>query len=163
MVKLASCFVNNLAMCLGVHLVGLYEGKGTGINFSNWNRGANEEDTFAFTDTIYMMFLNNFIQMLLAYYMDQVKPGDHGIAKPWNFLFWHKTMLTSDSGVGVEGDCVEEGETYFEDESAYSTKNIGIKITNIFKIFKQLGSVKHAVKNLTLNIYEGHITVLLGE
>jgi ABC-type lipoprotein export system ATPase subunit len=51
---------------------------------------------------------------------------------------------------------------FIEDESIYSTRNIGIKINNIVKIFKQLGTIKKAVQNLTLNIYEGQISVLLG-
>ena len=51
---------------------------------------------------------------------------------------------------------------FIEDESIYSSKAIGIKINNITKTFKQLGTVKKAVNNLSLNIYEGQITVLLG-
>lgn len=34
----------------------------------------------------------------------------------------------------------------------------GIKILNLRKVFKN----KTAVRNVTLNMYEGHITVLLG-
>ena len=150
-------------MCLGVHLVGLYEGKGVGVNFDNWNKGVNEEDMFAFSDTIWIMFFNNFIQMFVAYYLDQVMPGDHGIAKPWKFLFYRHKTMSPPARDDLTYECDEEGEKYFEDESAYSLKHVGIKITNIFKIFKQLGSVKHAVRNLTLNIYEGQITVLLGK
>ena len=55
-----------------------------------------------------------------------------------------------------------EDKYFFEDESAYASKNIGIKIENITKIFKQLGKIKKAVNNLSLNIYEGQISVLLG-
>ena len=51
---------------------------------------------------------------------------------------------------------------YFEDESIYSTRRIGIRILNLFKVFRQLGQKSTAVKNLSLNIYEGQITVLLG-
>ena len=58
-------------------------------------------------------------------------------------------------------DAVED-KYFFEDESAYASKNIGIKIENITKIFKQLGKIKKAVNNLSLNIYEGQISVLLG-
>ncbi len=55
-----------------------------------------------------------------------------------------------------------EAKALIENESIYSSKKIGIKITNLFKVFKQLGQKKRAVDNLSLNIYEGQITVLLG-
>jgi ABC-type uncharacterized transport system ATPase subunit len=57
---------------------------------------------------------------------------------------------------------IETLPVYIEDESTYRFKNIGIKIKNIVKTFTQFGALKTAVKNLSLNIYEGQITVLLG-
>ena len=51
---------------------------------------------------------------------------------------------------------------FFENESIYASRNIGIRIKNVVKKFKQFGKVKNAVRNLSLNIYEGQISVLLG-
>ena len=59
-------------------------------------------------------------------------------------------------------DQMEDSDVFIEDESAYSKRKIGIAIKSLFKQFKQLGKVKQAVSNLSLNIYEGQITVLLG-
>nr|UOU03312.1 ATP-binding cassette subfamily A3-1 [Brachionus rubens] len=123
--KVLSCFVNNLGMSLGVQLIGMFEGKGTGINFSNWTQGISVDDTFSIFTVMIILFFNNFINLLLLYYFDNVLPGD-------------------------------------KDEATYSSRKVGIKIENISKTFEQLGQVKQAVQNLSLNIYEGQISVLLG-
>ena len=161
LMKILSCFVNNLAMCLGVHLIGLFEGNGLGVQFSNLTRGINVEDKFSLAHTLIILFINNFIHLFLAYYFDNVLPGDHGIAKPWHFIF---TLNNKAKKQAENEPLIKQNEDgFFEDESAYSTKRIGIKITNIMKSFNQLnGSIKQAVKNLSLNIYEEQITVLLG-
>ena len=171
--KILSCFINNLAMCLGIQLIGMFEGKGTGINFSNWTKGNSIEDSFSISHVMLIMFLNNFIHLLLTYYFENIFPGDHGIAKPWYFpinCFRRKHKINSNDKNNIEmikkindneNDNIHS-QIFIEDESIYSTRNIGIKINNIVKIFKQLGTIKKAVQNLTLNIYEGQISVLLG-
>ena len=152
-----------------MHCLGLFEGTGSGVNFSNWTNGIYAEDAFSVAHAMFFMILNNFIHLSVAYYFDSIMPGDHGIAKPWYFLFAKKNKKTrSESKLEeslLSNQSEENGKTecYFEDESAYSAKRIGIKIINIFKLFKQLnGTVKKAVQNLSLNIYEEQITVLLG-
>ena len=147
----------------------MFEGLGIGVNFSNWSKGIYAEDSFSVAHAMFFMFINHFIHLLVAYYFDNIMPGDHGIAKPWYFLFSNKNKINKNKNKLEElllANQTEEnglGECYFEDESSYSTKKIGIKISNIFKVFKQLnGTVKKAVQNLSLNIYEEQITVLLG-
>ncbi|CAF1097939.1 unnamed protein product, partial [Brachionus calyciflorus] len=170
--KIVACFVNNLGMSEGVQLIGMFEGKGTGINFSNWTQGISVDDTFSIFIVILIMFINNFINLFLLYYFDNVLPGDRGIAKSW--LFPIESCFRIKRGrVNSELDLRNlppdnfsqidsENPIYIEDESSYSTRKIGIKIENISKQFKQLGQVKQAVQNLSLNIYEGQISVLLG-
>lgn len=60
----------------------------------------------------------------------------------------------------ISGDVANQ--IFIEDDSVYSNRNIGIKIINLFKVFKQFGKMKTVVEDLSLNIYENHITVLLG-
>ena len=187
--KILACFVNNLCMSLVIQLIGMFEGKGVGITFSNWNQGISVEDNFAFSHVIIMLIVNNFTHILLAYYLENIFPGNHGIGRPWYFPFqcflkkkkkselkennlesktkkntkpWYLRLIpnffvnkSSDIELKPIGPVIE-------DESIYSKKRIGIKINNIAKNFKQFGEVKYAVKDLSLNIYEGQITVLLG-
>ena len=109
-----------------------------------------------------IMFFNNFIHLLLTYYFENVIPGDFGSTKPWYFpVAW--MFPENNKANQVESDETNlEKNAYLEDESIYSLRNIGIKIMGIGKNFKQLGKIKNAVKNLSLNIYEGQISVLLG-
>ena len=194
MAKILACFVNNLAMSEGIQLIGMFEGKGTGITWSNWTGGLSVDDDFALFQVMMILLADNLIYLMLMYYFEQVLPGDHGIAKPWNFPFLclFKSKNESRFGLGEESRAGFLNETttsehdldsirnrnrtnqslvtnmshelpvHIEDESIYASKGIGIKINNITKTFYQLGTVKKAVDNLSLNIYEQQISVLLG-
>jgi ATP-binding cassette subfamily A (ABC1) protein 3 len=107
------------------------------------------------------------------YYFDQVLPGDHGIAKPWYFPFARlKSILfpsledekrKATANIATKANNFDDDlPVYIEDESIYSSKKVGINIMNLSKVFKQFGKFKKAVDNLSLNIYEGQISVLLG-
>jgi len=160
--KILFGFVNNLAMSMGIQLVGIFEGLGTGINFSNFAEGISYEDSFSMAHVMVILFINNFLHIFLVYYFDNVLPGDHGIAKPWHFIF--SCFYEKKSKETISNNNELNAQDFFEDESIiYSGRKIGIKIMNLYKVFKQSTETeKTAVKNLNLNIYEGQITVLLG-
>ena len=168
--KILAAFVNNLAMSEGIQLIGMFEGKGVGINWSNWYQGISVDDDFALIHVMAMLVAINFIHVILLYYFEQVLPGQHGIARPWHFpvsscFSSGKSGAKFEKGVEMKTmskDQMEDSDVFIEDESAYSKRKIGIAIKSLFKQFKQLGKVKQAVSNLSLNIYEGQITVLLG-
>lgn len=159
--KMLFALINNLAMSMGIQLIGIFEGLGTGLNFTNFTQGISFEDKFSMAHVLAILFFNNFTHMFLVYYFDNLFPGDHGIDKPWDFIF--KRFFTNRKLQFSTDNQVEMGSKMNnEDETNYSTRNIGIKIANLFKVFKTEESIKTAVKNLSLNIYEGQITVLLG-
>jgi ABC-type branched-subunit amino acid transport system ATPase component len=119
------------------------------------------------------MLINNFINVALLFYFDNVLPGDRGIAKSW--LFPIEPILKRTIRVNSEIDLknmnnqcenfseIDHNNTiYIENENIYASRKIGIQIENISKQFRQLGMVKQAVRNLSLKIYEGQIFVLLG-
>nr|QNH67858.1 ATP-binding cassette transporter subfamily A member 3 X1 [Brachionus rotundiformis] len=170
--KIISCFVNNLAMSLGIQLIGMFEGKGTGINFSNWSEGISVDDTFSLLNVIVIMFANNLINLILLYYFDNVLPGDKGIPRSWlfpiEFLLKSKNKKRVNSEINLKkleingNNYFDHAEGMIEDETVYSNRKIGIKIDKISKNFRQLGTIKQAVNDLSLNIYEGQISVLLG-
>ena len=125
--KIASCFVNSLAMCLGVQIIGIFEGMGVGVKFSNWTDGINHEDHFAIIHVLFVLFLSNFIHMFFTYYFDNIYPGDHGIAKPWDFLFsafFSKRTRHKVKCAEKENEIV----TLIENEVIYDSRKIGIKL-----------------------------------
>jgi len=161
--KLLACFVNNLGMAEGMFTIGRFEGKGTGLDFTNWDKGFEVNDTFTFQKILIIMLFNNVIHVVLMYYFECVIPSGFGTTKPWYFPVswmlpnsWKSRQVTSITGIG------SSGEKFLEDESTYSARKVGIKISGIGKVFKQAGVVKNAVRELSLNIYEGQISVLLG-
>lgn len=188
--KLLALLVNNLAMSEGVQLIGMFEGKGTGINWTNWTTGISVDDNFCMIMVMSFMVFNNFTHLVLTFYFEKVLPGDHGIGRPWHFpisdviayfarpnlelnvsfLSEHEKDSDMDRIRDVkrrnsDGQSVADGDSlpvYIEDEANYLNSNVGIKIKNISKNFKQFDKVKRAVNNLSLNIYEGQISVLLG-
>ena len=84
--KLLACFVNNLGMAEGLQLIASFEAKGEGVNFSNWTRGFSVDDNFTMLEVMIILFCNNLIHLFWTYYLENVMPGIHGIAKPWHFL-----------------------------------------------------------------------------
>ncbi len=172
--KILACFVNNLGMAQGMFMIGQFEGKGTGISFSNWTEGFAVDDKFCFLQVLIIMFFNNLIHILLTYYFENVMPSDFGSTKPWYFPVEWLLPKRNDNcnSNAVDAELLKDTEAnhthelsnkrFFEDESIYSARNIGIQIKNISKKFRQLGKVKTAVRDLSLNIYEGQISVLLG-
>lgn len=164
--------------------MGAFEGKGTGVTFDNWTQGVSVDDDFTMISVIIFLIIDNFIYIGITLYLDQVRPGQHGIPQPWYFPIqscmprrFSKVQSDSLPMKAVNGSANNSAngsnhlqpklgdvtnEVFIEDEAIYSNRNIGIKIINLFKMFKQFGRIKAAVKNLNLNIYENQITVLLG-
>lgn len=162
-VKFFSCFVNNLGMCLGIHIISLLEGIGIGVQFENFKNGVYADEKFSLFDVMIIMFVNNFIHLFVMYYCDNVFPGNHGIPKPWYFVFTKKKPL-------MNLDCknLKKDETKylfnFEDESIYYSKEKSLEIRNVSKSYRLLnGQIIKSVDNLSLTTYTGQITVLLGQ
>jgi ATP-binding cassette subfamily A (ABC1) protein 3 len=170
--KILAAFVNNLGMSEAVQLIGMFEGKGVGMQWSNINEGISVDDNFTFLQVLLILLANSFIHIILLAYLEQVRPGDHGIAKPWYFpvyfLFPKLDEVEAFENVnfnkenGNKNDTDVTSKIYIENETPYLSRKIGIRIRNLSKMFKQLGKYKQAVNKLSLNIYENHITVLLG-
>lgn len=167
-------------------MLGQFEGKGTGVTFDNWTQGISIDDNFTFISVIVFLFLDSFLYIGITFYLDQVHPGQHGIAQPWYFPIqsclprrfskvetdlqmkaMKKSATATSNGNVANGHAGHPkvdvtDQVFIEDEAVYANRSIGIKIVNLVKMFKQFGRVKAAVKNLSLNIYENQITVLLG-
>ncbi len=173
--KCVSAFISNLGMSEAMQLIGMFEGKGTGVQWSNINEGINVDDNFTFLSALLILFADTFIHLILLYYFDQVLPGDHGIPRPWYFPFscflsdsseeelaFHNRNTRSYGGIQVTETEEVTNKVFIENEAPFSTRKVGIKISGLNKIYRQLGKYKQAVQDLSLNIYENHITVLLG-
>ncbi|XP_077172968.1 phospholipid-transporting ATPase ABCA3 [Paroedura picta] len=164
--KLSSCLVSNVGMAMGAQLIGMFEGKGTGVQWRDLMKPVSVDDNFTLAHVLGMLLLDSVLYGLVAWYVEAVFPGEYGIPQPWYFFvmpaYWCGTAQTV---LGKEKEEEEDPEKalksqYIEEEPSDLVS--GIKIKHLSKVFKVGNKSKEAVRDLTLNMYEGQITVLLG-
>ncbi|XP_075375076.1 ATP-binding cassette sub-family A member 10-like [Mycteria americana] len=146
----------------GIAKVFHLEEYGIGFSFSNLI----EESYFLFSTYIMLVF-DSVLYMLLAMYFDKVLPGKYGIPDPPFFClkpsYWvrrrrgstRETPRTAASPEELLGDGVEPVPPEFMGKEA-------IRLNNIKKAYKKKDKKTEALRGLSLNIYEGQITALLG-
>ncbi|XP_017928833.3 ATP-binding cassette sub-family A member 10-like [Manacus vitellinus] len=146
----------------GVAKIFYLEKYGMGFSFSNLM----EEAYFLFSTYIMLVF-DSILYMLLALYFDKVLPGKYGIPDPPLFClkpsFWMRSRRGSTRDIPrptanpeeLLGDDVEPVPPQFQGKEA-------IRLHNIKKAYKKKDKKTEALRGLSLNIYEGQITALLG-
>ncbi|XP_053672341.1 phospholipid-transporting ATPase ABCA3-like [Anopheles nili] len=159
--KLALCLLSNSAMSLGMFLTIRLEATASGLRWSNLFEPATIDDGFNVGLAMIMLLVDAAIYLLIALYVEQVMPGEFGVARPWYFPFtkefWvgngkpsHETLFNRD-----ERPASTESRYIEQDPAGYA----GIEITQLRKVYK---GKKAAVEGLNLRMYENQICVLLG-
>ncbi|KAK3590752.1 hypothetical protein CHS0354_030992 [Potamilus streckersoni] len=159
--KLAACLLSNIAMAFGVKAIAIYEGIGSGAQWSNFHEPGVVDDNFTLLLAIIMLLVDTALYMIVAMYVDNIHPGEFGVAQPFYFPFlpsyWCSKMI--DKRVCSNDDRGYDPE-YFERDQTYTKRGISIK--NLTKEFGSGENKTLAVNDFTLNMYEGQITSLLG-
>uniref|UniRef100_A0A8C0LQW2 ATP-binding cassette sub-family A member 17-like n=1 Tax=Canis lupus dingo TaxID=286419 RepID=A0A8C0LQW2_CANLU len=140
--KVAFCLLSNIAMALGVRLIS------SPLKPLSWSLVPTPANLgeFNFSHVLVMLVLDSVLYGLVAWYVEAVLPGEYGIPKPWYFFVMVST-----------GAPVLHTTKFIQEEPTDLAK--GIEIRQLYKT----GKSKHvAVKGLTMNLYQGQITVLLG-
>ncbi|XP_023369627.1 ATP-binding cassette sub-family A member 17-like [Otolemur garnettii] len=160
--KIISCLFSNVAMAMGVRLISMFEAEGTGIQ---WRNMGNVSGEFNFTQVLLMLLLDSFLYGLVAWYVESIFPGKYGTPKPWYFFalpsYWHGKPIPATRSLLNMRDPVKALKSEFIQKEPTDLIK-GIEIQDLYKVFHR-GRTKHiAVKGLTMNLYRGQITVLLG-
>ncbi|XP_068100526.1 phospholipid-transporting ATPase ABCA3 [Hyperolius riggenbachi] len=164
--KVVSCMISSVGMAMGAQLIGMFEGKGTGAQWSNLMTPVSVDDNFTLGQVMGMLLLDSVLYFIIGWYVESVMPGDYGVPQPWYFCFlpsyWCGTARNAEI---IEKEDDEDPEKalrgeYLEEEP--SDLIPGIRIKHLTKAFRVSGKRRMAVRDLTLNMYEGQITVLLG-
>ncbi|XP_071067543.1 ATP-binding cassette sub-family A member 17-like [Dasypus novemcinctus] len=160
--KIASCLFSNVAMALGVRLISIFEAKGAGIQ---WHNIGSLNGDFNFTQVLLMLLLDSFLYGLVTWYVESISLGEHNASKPWYFFvmpsYWHREPRTLISPTLEMGHPEEPLKSKFiQNEPTDLMK--GVEIHHLYKVFHVGGSKHTAVRDLTMNLYRGQITVLLG-
>ncbi|XP_061884457.1 phospholipid-transporting ATPase ABCA1-like isoform X2 [Entelurus aequoreus] len=158
--KVLASFLSPVAFGFGCEYFSQYEEQGIGIQWHNLWSSPVEGDSYNFSTTIVILYMDAFIYIIAAWYIDAVFPGDYGIPRPWHFPFhmnyWNGIPL--EAGMPIPPAPPEQGEDRIEPEP--SNLVLGVSITNLVKIYTHGG--KLAVNHLNLKFYEGQITSFLG-
>ncbi|NWW85031.1 ABCAA protein, partial [Rhynochetos jubatus] len=146
----------------GIAKVFHLEKYGMGFSFSNLM----EESYFLFSTYIMLVF-DSVLYMLLAMYFDKVLPGKYGIPDPPFFCLKPSYWVRSGRGSTREmsRSAVSPEELFGDDTEPVPPEFMGkeaIRLNNIKKAFKKKDKKTEALRGLSLNIYEGQITALLG-
>ncbi|KAB1263378.1 ATP-binding cassette sub-family A member 3 [Camelus dromedarius] len=163
MEKLASCLFSNIAVALGIEFLSKMEMKKYGVKWSNLLSSVSPDDNLTFAHILGVLLFDAFLYGLLTWYIDAVFPGKYGVPKPWYF-FLQKAYWFGQSKSIRKKDDIEVTNVfkshYFEDEPVDLVA--GIRIQHLYKEFTLQNMTTVAVQDLSLNMYEGQITVLLG-
>uniref|UniRef100_A0A8C4IKT2 P-type phospholipid transporter n=1 Tax=Dicentrarchus labrax TaxID=13489 RepID=A0A8C4IKT2_DICLA len=153
-------FLSPVAFGFGCEYFSQYEEQGVGIQWNNLHSSPVEGDTYNFTTSIVMLYVDAFIYAVSAWYIEAVFPGEYGIPRPWYFIFqlnfWSGIPL--EAGIPIPPVPTEEDEDHIEPEPTNLT--LGVSIINLVKIYKK--GAKLAINHLNLKFYEGQITSFLG-
>lgn len=136
-----------------------YELRAEGILWSNLFVPATSEAKITVGLLMIMMLIYGLLFLLICLYVEQIAPGQFGIAKKWYFpctsKFWNKKHNFR-KGMYSDKDIGKTNERVFDSEPLDKIMRVQLK-----HLEKQFGSYG-AVKDVSLNLYEDEITVLLG-
>ncbi|KAG7457171.1 hypothetical protein MATL_G00243640 [Megalops atlanticus] len=83
--KIAASLLSPVAFGFGTEYLSRYEEQGLGLQWDNIRTSPLEGDQYSFFMSIRMMALDSVLYAVLAWYLDNVFPGQYGIGRPFYF------------------------------------------------------------------------------
>ncbi|XP_021322694.1 retinal-specific phospholipid-transporting ATPase ABCA4 isoform X1 [Danio rerio] len=103
--KLAVSLLSPVAFGFGTEYLSRYEEQGLGLQWDNIGTSPLEGDEYSFFTSIRMMLLDAVLYGVLAWYLDNVFPGQYGIGRPFYFplqsSYWLKPSPPSETSNAV--------------------------------------------------------------
>ena len=154
-------FLPNMGLAWSLSILGQFEVLGVGANWSSLYRQTPLYGSLTLGIVMLLMLISCFMYGILIWYLDNVWPFQYGVPKPIYFPFTSSYWFPSkhhdieDRNKTPNNDVVIDTRNF--DKEPESVVTIGIK-----NLRKEFGGYKVAVDDLSLNIYDRQITVLLG-
>uniref|UniRef100_A0A3B4U4K5 ATP binding cassette subfamily A member 4 n=1 Tax=Seriola dumerili TaxID=41447 RepID=A0A3B4U4K5_SERDU len=153
--KMAASLLSPVAFGFGTEYLSRYEEQGLGLQWDNIRTSPLEKDSYSFLTSIFMMMFDAVLYAVLAWYLDNVFPGQYGIGQPFYFPFqpsyWQRSAPS-------HAEMADSGQLFFEPDPVSLV--MGVQIQDLVKVFD--GRSHPAVNCLNINFYEGQITSFLG-
>uniref|UniRef100_A0A8D0D6S7 ATP binding cassette subfamily A member 3 n=1 Tax=Sander lucioperca TaxID=283035 RepID=A0A8D0D6S7_SANLU len=147
-------------------MISAFFSRGTGIQWSNLFDSVTVDDDFSLAQVLGLLLFDSVLYGLVAWYMEAVFPGEYGVPLPSYFFvlpsYWcssPRMALVNEKEEEEDAEKALKGE-FIEEEPAGLVS--GVKIKHLAKEFKVGNKTRQAVRDLTMNMFEGQITVLLG-
>ncbi|KAJ8299359.1 hypothetical protein KUTeg_023419 [Tegillarca granosa] len=161
-VRWVLCLLSPCAVALALDQ-GLY----LDIRFGGMTFETARSGEFPLYGPLIMLFVDTVLYLLLATYLDNVLPGAYGAKyKPWYFLtksFWCPSGRNENKAFKQISDDRQFFGKDVENVSPETRQNIAVRIHGITKQFTGKNKeVIKAVNDLSLEMYKGQITGLLG-
>ncbi|GBO01958.1 ATP-binding cassette sub-family A member 3 [Araneus ventricosus] len=159
--KLGICLFPQTALVTAIFLISSYEASGEGVHWSNISEFALLPEVNLLMVILTMLF-SCFLYVFLLWYFDAVWPWQPGVPKPFYFFLTRSYWCGCRPKQQDEIELVktENSVEFFETEPRNISR--GVVIKNLSKEFRSGLTSKLAVNNVSLNIYQGQITALLG-
>ncbi|XP_072609792.1 phospholipid-transporting ATPase ABCA3-like isoform X2 [Vulpes vulpes] len=157
--KVTVCLSSNVALALGISRLLKLELKQIGVRWDNIWRPVYLEDNLIFGYILLMLLLDAFLYGLVTWYMETIFPGQCGVPQPWYFFLLRSYWL-GETKIREKKEVKNCGQTpnkHFEAEPTSLVAGIQIK-----HLHKEFGD-KVVVNNMSLNLFKGQITILLGQ
>ncbi|TNN68845.1 ATP-binding cassette sub-family A member 3 [Liparis tanakae] len=136
--KVSACLISNVAMAMGAQLIGMFEGKGTGIQWSNLFDSVTVDDDFSMAQVLCLLLFDSVLYGLVAWYVEAVFPGEYGVPLPSYFFvlpsYWcssPRMALVNEKEEEENAEKALKGE-FMEEEPAGLIS--GIKIKHLAKV-----------------------------
>mmetsp|Transcript_26423 Transcript_26423/g.39214 ORF Transcript_26423/g.39214 Transcript_26423/m.39214 type:complete len:1955 (+) Transcript_26423:136-6000(+) len=170
-VKTATCLLAPSCFALGANVFADYEGGLVGVQTSN---SSEMTSNFSYALCVTMMCVDAVLYGVLAWYFDKIIPSEYGTQKPFYFPFlpsyWcgiklsakEESLLAAGERVASSEEDTSKIEPVSNDLLRQQEENRCVMIRNLRRVFQTTAEDRVAVKNLSMDIYEGQCTVLLG-
>ncbi|XP_071341979.1 retinal-specific phospholipid-transporting ATPase ABCA4-like isoform X2 [Trachinotus anak] len=151
--KILVSLLSQVAFGFGTEYLSRYEEQGLGLQWDNIQTSPLEGDEFSFLTSICMMGLDTILYAVLAWYLDNVFPGQYGIGRPFYFpllpCYWLNTVtpasINSTLELNKKGfdnlENKEQGEQQKKEEEENQEQEI-----NQEKTLEETTSCKHQAK-----------------
>ncbi|XP_041616343.1 phospholipid-transporting ATPase ABCA7 isoform X2 [Vulpes lagopus] len=154
----AASLLSPVAFGFGCESLALLEEQGEGAQWHNMGT-APAPEVFSLAWVSGVLLLDAVLYGLATWYLEGVCPGQYGIPKPWTFPLRRSYWLGPRSPVASPPPPTpRDPEALTEEVPPGLTP--GVSVRGLEKRFP--GNPQPALRGLTLDFYEGHVTALLG-
>ena len=147
-----------------------YEQAGLGLQWNNISGDSNVCTDFSFLQAYLMIVYDIFIYAAIAWYIDNVFPGEFGVPKGYLFFlnrdYWCGAVSILEPA--VMGDEPDDDDPLLDTEFSVPASSVGIRIKSITKIYDlekkcfSKTSGRKALDKVSLDMNMGEVTALLG-